>query len=508
METNNIIKAYSGQLSGIAANTVTVEVQISPGIGIHLVGLADSAVKESLLRTITALQSQGYLIPGKKVIINLAPVTLHKSGSEYDLPIALALLSASGQATLPDLGDFIIAGELSLDAQVRNIRGGLLYAELASREGKAVILPMDSANEVRAYPIPGLKVYGVTCLSQALRVIRGEGDDCLIDNIPPKEVTNWENVMDFWDGSMVDGKALRAIEIAAAGGHGIAFVGQNRIQYAKLLHYFLPAEHSSRLLDAMRIWSAAGFGGKLPVIKENCKGAFRLPHFSSPLVALLGGGRGDDVLPGEVSLAQGGLLFLNDYNRAPRTTQETLRHVLEDKAVTIARLRSKITYPADFQLALGFEPCPCRCYLTEYHNDCTCSPEERKKYLSTLPTVLLEKTDIMVRTAEIGVEPERLTKESIDTIRERIARARKAQGERQYTCNGNLTNRNTEFLDLSEEAEGTFFKIAEKTGFSARGYCSVIRVARTIADLEGSRHILPEHITEAIGLNMYSVLNS
>ncbi|MGN0188247.1 MAG: YifB family Mg chelatase-like AAA ATPase, partial [Candidatus Cryptobacteroides sp.] len=380
---------------GIEAVPVTVEVDISSGIGIHLVGLADAAVKESLLRTITALRSVGYRIPGRRIVINLAPADMHKKGSGYDLPIAVGIIAASGQMELPLLDRFIVMGELGLDGSVRNIPGALPIAEMAVRSGlEGCILPLDSAMEAFGYD--GVSLYGVRTLGDVLRILSGqpcadlivreEDAYCRMDGGGSGE--RRDNVMDF---SEIVGQetAKRGLEVAAAGGHNVLLIGPpgaGKSSLSRATADILPPMTREEALQTSKIYSVAGKGSRCGGLMR--RRPFRSPHYSASVAALLGGGS-DTILPGEVSLAHNGVLFIDELCEAPKSVIEMLRSPMEDRKVTISRLRSKIEFPASFMLIAATNPCPCGHYGDG--DKCTCPPNRRNAYLAKLSGPLLDR---------------------------------------------------------------------------------------------------------------------
>ena len=505
-----LINIHCAKCIGIDAVPVTVEIDITTGLGIHLVGLADAAVKESLLRTITALQSMGFRIPGKKIVINLAPADMHKRGSGYDVPIALGIIAASGQRELPLLEKFIIMGELGLDGGIREVPGALPIVELAMKESLlGCILPAGSALEAVEYD--SVDVYGVTTLDDVLRILSGEElcDDLLVKNIAeersPQEADRPQDIMDF---SEIIGQeaAKRGLEIAAAGGHNVVMIGSpgsGKSSLAKAMAGILPPMNLEESIQTSMIYSVAGKGGRTGRLMR--QRPFRAPHYSASITALLGGGS-DNILPGEISLAHNGVLFIDEFCEAPKKVLEALRAPMEDRKVTISRLKSKVEYPADFMLVAASNPCPCG-----YYGDgdrCTCTPNQRLSYISKLSGPIMDRIDIqlMVSRVDARMLVNRKPGQSSAEIAARVLKAREIQRARfaesgeGIFCNASMNNRQTEmFCPLSSDCKSLLERIIERMGLSARACSRIIRLARTIADLAGIPDILPEHISEAAG---------
>lgn len=517
-----LINIHCAKCVGIEAVPVTVEVDICQGIGIHLVGLADAAVKESLLRTITALQSMGFRVPGKKIVINLAPADMHKKGSGYDVPIALGIIRASEQKDLPFLEDFIIMGELGLDGTVREIPGALPIAELSYQMGlRGCILPASSAQEAIEYD--GIEIYGVNNLDDVLRILSGDKncDDLRVKytykdkSLDEKRVQTPE-MADIMDLSEIMGQeaAKRGIEIAAAGGHNVILIGppgSGKSSLAKAMVNLLPEMSFQESLQTSKIYSVAGKGNiSGGLIKSR---PFRAPHYSASLAALIGGGS-DNILPGEISLAHNGILMIDELCEAPKKVIEALRAPLEDKKVTISRLKSKIDYPADFMLIAATNPCPCG-----YYGDgdrCVCPPSKRLSYLSKLSGPLMDRIDLQVWMSPVKADKliERKPAESSKTVAERVKKAREIQKVRfsqeneGIFCNAAMNNRMmTKFCQLTPECNNLLEKTIEKKGLSARACSRIIKLARTIADLAECPNILPEHISEAISFRFLDKVN-
>ncbi|MBR5904836.1 MAG: YifB family Mg chelatase-like AAA ATPase, partial [Bacteroidales bacterium] len=436
-----LISVYGAKCVGIQAVRVTVEVNLDRGIGIHLVGLADIAVKESLLRTTTALQALGYHIPGKRMVINLAPADLHKSGSGYDLPIAIGIIAASEQCSLPLADNYMMMGELGLDGSVRGIPGGLPFAELAGQEGfEGIILPIDSALE--AAELTGVRVMGVRSLVDVVRILSGDlCDDLEIKNtseysgMAAKGKSYLENdIPDFSDILGLEG-AKRGLEIAAGGAHNICMIGppgSGKSSLAKALVGILPPMSMEESLVTSKIFSIAG-KGKMRYGLMSTR-PFRSPHYSASLAAIIGGGAGDGIIPGEISLAHNGVLFLDEAAQMPRSVSEALRGPVEDRKVTISRLKSKVEYPASFMLVMASNPCPCGYWGVG--DRCTCTPTQRINYLSRLSGPMMDRVDIQLSVPNLaaadlarlrtgGVKPE-----PSSVVAARVAAAREIQRRR------------------------------------------------------------------------------
>jgi len=504
-----LINIIGAKCIGIDAVPVEVEVKIDRGIGIHLVGLADAAVKESLLRTVTALQSMDFHIPGKKIVINLAPADLHKSGSGYDLPIALGIIAASGQRDLVRLGQYLIMGELGLDGSVRPVPGALPYAEMAVGMGlSGCILPAQSAME--AVELRQAEIYGVDNLSQVLSILEGEDrEDLLIWNreiYTDREISS-ETPAGYMDFSEIIGQeaAKRAAEVAVSGGHNLILIGPpggGKSSIAKAITGILPPMSLQESLVTSKIYSVSGLvSHSAGLIRRR---PFRAPHYSASLAAFIGGGNGGNIVPGEISLAHNGVLFADEFAQMPKSVVEALRGPMEDRKVVVSRLRGKVEYPASFMLVAATNPCPCG-----YYGDgdrCTCTVGQRVGYLSRLSGPLLDRIDLHVWVNPVDTRRliDRPKAESSAVVATRVAAARQVQAERfraeGINTNAEMSNAQMEkYCPLSDDCKTLLENIIERLGLSARAYSRIVRISRTLADLAGQRDILPVHISEAAG---------
>ncbi|MBR1959677.1 MAG: YifB family Mg chelatase-like AAA ATPase [Bacteroidales bacterium] len=390
-----LINIHCAKCIGIDAVPVTVEVDVATGIGIHLVGLADAAIKESLLRIVTSLQALGFRIPGRKIVINLAPADMHKKGSGYDLPIALGIIAASAQRELPFLDRYLIMGELGLDGTVREVSGALPTVELAAKNGmEGCILPRSSALEASEYG--DIDVYGVETMEEVLDILSGDVEmkDLLVKNVKPAVDDALQILTGAMDFSEIIGQegAKRGLEIAAAGGHNAILIGapgSGKSSLAKAMAGILPKMNFEESLQTSKIYSVSGKGNTLGGLMK--QRPFRAPHYSASVAALLGGGS-DNILPGEISLAHNGILFIDEFCEAPKKVLEVLRAPMEDRKVTISRLKSKVEYPADFMLIAATNPCPCGYYGEG--DRCSCTPSRRIAYMSKLSGPIMDRIDI------------------------------------------------------------------------------------------------------------------
>ena len=504
-----LVNVNAAKCVGINAIHILVEVEIGNGIGVHMVGLADAAVKESMLRTVTALHSRGFHIPGKKIVINLAPADLQKSGTGYDLPIALGIIAASQQRDLPAIGEYLILGELGLDASIREIQGALPVAELAIESGlRGCILPLQSALSAADYR--ETEIYGVRTLDDVLDILtRAVGyEQLLIWNSPEYQALTRKGMsrprpgVDFADIIGQEG-AKRGLEIAAAGGHNVIMIGapgSGKSSLAKALPGILPEMDLQEALVTSKIYSVAGKRASPYGLMRTRP--FRAPHGTASLPAIIGGGSGENIMPGEVSLAHGGILFLDEMVEMPKRVMESLRGPIEDRKVVISRLKSKVEYPSSFMLVAASNPCPCG-YYGEGER-CTCSVGQRVGYLSRLSGPIMDRIDIQlwlhpVDTAKLV---RREKGEPSEAIARRVHEARAVQAQRLagtgLHTNAEMTGPLLEKLcPLNDECAALMEKLISRMGLSARAFTRIIKIARTIADLAHSPDILPEHIAEA-----------
>jgi len=521
-----LVQINSVKCIGIDAVKVTVEVDISRGIGIHLVGLADAAVKESLLRTVTALETMGFKIPGMKIVINLAPADLKKNGSGYDLPIAIGIIAASAQRSLPLLQKYIIMGELGLDGSVRPVPGALPFAEFAHNQGfEGIILPEASAME--ATDTEG-KIYGVGTLIEAVRILEGEEDCSMLEVHSGSkfktfstaegcgEEENGEDgsrsdVVDFADIIGQEG-AKRGLEIAAAGGHNVIMIGSpgsGKSSLAKTLPGILPPMDAEETLVTNKIYSVAGKG----IRSRSRKAArpFRSPHYSASIAAIIGGGAGGNIIPGEVSLATGGVLFLDEFAQMPRAVIEALRGPIEDRKVCISRLQMKLEFPASFMLVAATNPCPCGFY-GEPDGRCKCSLSQRSAHLSRLSGPIMDRIDIQLWMHPVPPEDIRAFKraaapEDSSKVAARVLAARERQskrfGKEAINTNAEMGAKQIErYCPLDKDCTETLERLLTGMNLSMRAYFRIIKVARTIADLAGSDKIERTHIMEAASFRL------
>ncbi len=499
-----LVKVYAAAVQGIDATTVTIEVNSSRGIKFFLVGLPDSAVKESHERIISALQVNGYKFPTCQIVINMAPADIRKEGASYDLPLAVGIMATANIIKSDHLNNYMIIGELSLDGSLQPIKGALSIAIAARQKGfRGLILPIQNARE--AAVVNNLDVYGVKNIKEVIDFFNNE------KNIEPTIVNTREefyaNQTNFpYDFCDVKGQenVKRALEVAAAGGHNILLIGapgSGKSMMTKRLPGILPPLSLAESLETTRIHSIAGKLGKndsLIAIRP-----FRNPHNTISQVAMVGGGANPQ--PGEISLAHNGILFLDEFPEFNRSVLEILRQPLEDRKISISRARYTLDYPASFMLVASMNPCPCG-YYNHPTRQCICNPGQVQKYLGKISGPLLDRIDLHIEIVPVPFEKisERGETEKSEAIRDRVVKARNIQQKRFEAHHGIHCNAQMETKLLHKYAQPDskgliLLKTAmEKLNLSARAYDRILKVSRTIADLEGSENIASSHIAEAI----------
>lgn len=500
-----LVKTFSASVQGLNAQQVTIEVNLTRGIRFCMVGLPDNAVKESHERIVAAVENSGYKFPAKQITINLAPADIRKEGSGYDLPIAIGIMAAEKQVETTLLEQTMMVGELSLDGGIQPVKGVLPIAIKARKLGyENLFVPIQNVRE--AAVVNRVKVYGVSHISQVVNFLNGKEPLTPYEMDTRKEFFDHQSDVEY-DMADVKGQALvkRALEVAAAGGHNLIMVGppgSGKSMMAKRLPSILPPLTLSESLETTQIHSVAGKLNKDSALIASRP--FRSPHHTISQVALVGGGT--NATPGEISLAHNGVLFCDELPEFQRQTLEVLRQPLEDRTINVSRAKYSVEYPCNFMFVASMNPCPCG-YFGDPHHRCTCTPGQISRYLSKISGPLLDRIDIhceiqAVPFAQLSqMEPG----EPSSVIRLRVIAARQIQAERfkdckGIHCNAQMTEKMLHIFAEPDTQSLEMLRMAmERLKLSARAYTRILKVARTIADLEGSEKVLSQHIAEAIG---------
>lgn len=498
-------KVYGAAVQGIDATLITIEVNSTRGCMFYLVGLPDSAVKESQHRIHSALEVSGYKLPTSRLTINMAPADIRKEGAAYDLPIAIGMLSAKEMVNHDHLSQYLMMGELSLDGTLQPIRGALPIAILARELGfKGFILPKANARE--AAVVNRLEVYGVERLNEVVDFLNDKVSLPMTEVDTRKEFYAKQSTFDL-DFADVKGQenVKRAFEVAAAGGHNILLVGapgSGKSMLAKRLPSILPPLSLGESLETTKIHSVAGKLGRDGGLISTRP--FRNPHHTISMVAMTGGGSYPQ--PGEISLAHHGVLFLDELPEFQRNVLEVLRQPLEDRKISISRVKCNVEYPASFMLVASMNPCPCG-YYNHPTKACVCSPGQVQKYLNRISGPLLDRIDLQIEVIPVPFEKmsDARTGEPSEAIRQRVMAARKIQEQRYANetgvyCNAQMTSRLlAQYARPNEQGLALLKNAMTRLNLSARAYDRILKVARTIADLEGAEQVESHHLAEAIG---------